>query len=110
MDWLRKLPGYQRSAPGLEWRILRIMPTVFFFFFVLPALMAFAGRYFITAKTAEALAREIQKLDYMMLGLGLYIWSLSILVTMGCVIVWMMKGPTYVADGYDVSHSDKPKV
>ena len=72
--------------------------------------MAFAGRYFITAKTAEALAREIQKLDYMMLGLGLYIWSLSILVTMGCVIVWMMKGPTYVADCYDVSHSDKPKV
>jgi len=42
--------------------------------------------------------------------LGLYIWSLSILVTMGCVIVWMMKGPTYVADCYDVSHSDKPKV
>jgi hypothetical protein len=31
-------------------------------------------------------------------------------VVIGCVIVWLMKGPAYVADGYHVSHSDKPSV
>mgnify|MGYP000884222109 CR=1 FL=1 len=25
------------------------------------------------------------------------------------IIVWLMKGPAYVADGYEVSHSDKPR-
>jgi len=27
----------------------------------------------------------------------------------GCVIVMVMKGPGYVADGYPVSHSDRPR-
>jgi len=31
-------------------------------------------------------------------------------VGIGCIIVWLMKGPAYVADGYEVSHNDKPKV
>ncbi len=25
------------------------------------------------------------------------------------IIVWLMKGPAYVADSYEVSHSDKPR-
>lgn len=27
----------------------------------------------------------------------------------GCVIVMVMKGPAYVADGYPVSHRDRPR-
>ena len=27
----------------------------------------------------------------------------------GCVVVMVMKGPGYVADGMEVSHSDKPR-
>jgi hypothetical protein len=44
-----------------------------------------------------------------MIGLVISIWSLVLTVTIGCVIVWLMKGPAYVADGYEVSHSDAPK-
>lgn len=30
-------------------------------------------------------------------------------VGIGCVVVMIMKGPSYVADGYWVSHSDRPR-
>ena len=29
MNWLQKLPGFQRSAPGLEWGLWRKLPAIF---------------------------------------------------------------------------------
>ncbi len=65
---------------------------------------------FITGSTAAELARNIQLFDYMMIGLVIFVWTAVLTVTIGCVIVWLMKGPAYVADGFEVSHSDNPKV
>lgn len=109
MNWLRKLPGYRRTPYGREWRVLQLMPTVALAGTLLPALMALGARFWISADTAAELARKIQLFDYMMLGLLILTWTLILVVTIGCVIVWVMKGPAYVADGYDVSHSDRPK-
>jgi uncharacterized membrane protein len=109
MNWLRKLPGYQRTPYGFEWRLLRLMPTVCLAGTLLPALMSVAARFFITDGSAAELARKIQIFDYSMIGLVIFIWTLVVVVTIGCVIVWLMKGPAYVADGFEVSHSDEPK-
>ncbi len=110
MNGLRKLPGYQRTPAGFEWRLLRQMPSVCLAATALPALMALAARWVLVADTAAELARKIQLFDFMMIGLALFIWTLVLTVTIGCVIVWLMKGPAYVADGFEVSHSDKPRV
>ncbi len=110
MDWLTKLPGFQRTPYGFEWRLLRLMPTVWLAGTLLPALAAVAGRFFITGSTAAELSRHIQLFDYMMIGLVIFVWTAVLTVTIGCVIVWLMKGPAYVADGFEVSHSDQPKV
>lgn len=109
MNWLRKLPGYQRTPYGFEWRLLRLMPTVCLAGTVLPALMSVAARFFITQGSATEQARNIQIFDYSMIGLVIFIWTLVLVVIIGCVIVWLMKGPAYVADGFEVSHSDEPK-
>ena len=109
MDWLRKLPGYQRTPAGLEWRLLRLLPTAWLAGTLLPALMALAARWYFVADTAAELARRIQLFDYMMIGLAISVWTLVLTVTIGCVIVWLMKGPAYVADGLEVSHSDEPR-
>lgn len=109
MDWLKKLPGFQRAPHGLEWRLLRLMPKIFLIGTLLPAAVSIAGRLFLTADSAAELARAIQMIDILMIGLVIMIWTLALTVTIGCVIVWLMKGPAYVADGYDVSHSDTPK-
>ena len=109
MNWLRKLPGYQRTPPGLELRLLRLMPSIWLAGTLLPALMAFAARYLLTGNTAAELARNIQMFDYAMIGVAILMWTLVLTATIGCIIVWLMKGPAYVADGYEVSHSDKPR-
>ncbi len=109
MNWLRKLPGYKQTPYGFEWRLLRLMPTVCIAGTLLPALAAFLARFLVTGSNQAELARRIQMFDFLMIGLVIFIWTLVLTVVIGCVIVWLMKGPAYVADGYEVSHSDKPK-
>lgn len=109
MNWLRKLPGFQRTPYGLEWRLLRLMPSVCLAGTVLPGLMSLAARFLMSGNSAAELARHLQLFDFLMIGLVIFIWTLALTVTIGCVIVWLMKGPAYVADGFEVSHSDKPK-
>jgi uncharacterized membrane protein len=70
--------------------------------------VAYLARLFIAADNAAELARRIQLFDYVMIGLVIFIWTLVLTVTIACVIVWLMKGPAYVADGFEVSHSDEP--
>jgi len=109
MDWLRKLPGFQRSPHGLEWKILRLMPTACIAGTLLPLGMSGLARVLLTANNAAELARHVQLFDYAMVGLVILIWTLIATVTIGCVVVWLMKGPAYVADAMEVSHSDKPR-
>lgn len=108
MNWLQKLPGFECTPYGFEWRLLRLMPTVCAVGALLPALMAVGARYLMTANSTAELARRIQVFDFVMIGLVISIWTLVVTVSIGCVIVWIMKGPAYVADGFEVSHSDVP--
>lgn len=89
--------------------MLRLMPKVWVVGTLLPALLSVAARFFITAGDAAELARHIQMFDFAMIGLVIFIWTLVLTVTIGCIVVWLMKGPAYVADGMEVSHSDAPK-
>lgn len=110
MNWLRKLPGSQRTPYGFEWRLLRKLPKVFLAGTLLPAGLAGLARLLFNQGTATEVAHRIQTFDFVMIGLVIFIWSAVLTVAIGCVIVWLMKGPAYVADGYEVSHSDQPKV
>ena len=89
--------------------MLRLMPTMCLAGTLLPALMAVAARFFIVQGSAAELVRRIQLFDFVMIGLVIFVWTLAVTITIGCVIVWVMKGPAYVADGFEVSHSDAPK-
>jgi hypothetical protein len=109
MNWLQKLPGFQQTPYGFEWRLLRLMPTVCVAGTLLPLLMALMARYLITEGNVAELARRIQLFDFLMIGLVILILTLVLTLTIGCGIVWLMKGPAYVADGFEVSHSDAPK-
>ncbi len=109
MNWLQKLPGYKQTPYGFEWRILKLMPTACIAGTLLPALAALVARFWITGSTQAEMLRQIQIFDFLMIGLAIFIWTLALTLAIGCVIVWLMKGPAYVADGYEVSHSDNPK-
>jgi hypothetical protein len=109
MDWFKRLPGYQRTPSGLEWKILKRLPMIGAVGTVLPALALAAVWWTLAAEPTALEQRNFQQLAYMVLGWVILHWTLVVTVAIGCVIVWVMKGPAYVADPYPLSHSDTPK-
>jgi hypothetical protein len=109
MNWLNKLSDFTQAPHGLEWRLLRLMPTMCVAATLLPALAAVLARFVMAGSNEAELVRNIQVFDFLMIGLVLFFWSLILTLAIGCVIVWLMKGPAYVADGYRLPYSDEPK-
>ena len=89
--------------------MLRLMPTVLLAGTLMPAFMSIAARFLLSASNPAELTKHIQIFDFVMIGVVIFTWNLVVVVTLACVIVWLMKGPAYVADDYEVSHSDAPK-
>lgn len=102
MKLLQRLPGSRREPHGLEWAVLRRMPTVLLAGTVLPPAYALAYRLFATATSPDELAKLVQLNDFLALGLVLVHWTVVFTVTLFCIIVTLMKGPAYVADRYDL--------
>jgi nitrate reductase NapE component len=109
MNWLNKLPGFTRSPYGFELRTLKMLPNVLLAGTALPAFAAWLGRLYFADENLVALEKRIQTFDFTMIGVAVFVWTAVLTVGIYCIIVWLMKGPAYVADGYEVSHSDKPK-
>lgn len=99
MNWFHKLPGAHRSPYGLECRILRQIPRLLMAAVALPAMLSLLARLW-AGEPGEAQAGQLQVFDFLMLGLaGTALWLIAALCLV-CVIIWVMKGPAYVADAY----------
>lgn len=46
------------------------------------------------------MAKKLTTLDIFSLAAGITAWSAILTVAVGCIVVVVMKGPAYVADGY----------
>lgn len=109
MNWLQKLPHTRRSASGLEWTLWRKLPLIALLGTVLPLLGLGLVHLLVDPGVSAAQARWLQMADYVALGVLIFHWTMVVTVGIGCIIVMVMKGPGYVADGYNVSHSDRPR-
>ncbi len=101
MNLFNKLPGFERTAPGLEYRIWRRLPAIWLWGTLLP--LALAGLNHLWAPAVAELGashRELLLWDYAMIGVVVLHWTLVLTVALGCFIVRVMKGPAYVADAY----------
>ena len=109
MNWFQKIPHSYRAASGLEWRLWKKLPLIALIGTALP-LLCLALLHLMGSEAPDpAEARWIQMMDYVIGGVVVFHWSMVLTVGIGCVIVMVMKGPGYVADGYLVSHSDQPR-
>lgn len=108
MRWLNILPNSIRSASGLEWRLWRKLPLIALVGTALPLLVAVA-LHLVSDDDSAAQARWLQIVDYMVAGVVVFHWTAVLTVAIGCVVVMLMKGPGYVADPLEVSHSDQPR-
>lgn len=102
MHLFNKLPDFQRSPSGLEWRLFKKLPRYFLLCIAMPCLIM-AWLYFNNATLSPAQLRTI----YLCLGIIFSIWFFIGTIAIGCVVVIIMKGPAYVADPYAMPIEDK---
>jgi len=102
MTWLHKLPNSHPSPPGLEWALLRRMPRILVLGTLVPALAAGLARFLPPG------VADLYLVDIYALGTVILHWTLVLTLTIGCIIVWVMKGPAYVADAYPLQDSERP--
>jgi hypothetical protein len=107
MKYLRKLHG-RRHPPGLEWKILRRLPSILLASTVIPVGVAVMARLFPPPGPAEEVARRISMVDILSIATGITLWTAVLTVGIACVIVHLMKGPAYVADAYPLNERREP--
>lgn len=95
MDYFRKLPGFRRSASGLEWRVLRKLPWILLLGTLFPAAAVYA-LYLSEVLDPKLLDRVI----IITIAVVILHWTLMVVVGFAAFIVMIMKGPAYVADPY----------
>jgi hypothetical protein len=108
MKLLQRLPGFERSPPGLERRILKALPYALIGSIVAPLLAYFAVT--LAGGTPAGLTAERHASDMLIAGIAFAVtaWTAILTVGIGCFIVILMKGPAYVADRYPLSDADEP--
>jgi uncharacterized BrkB/YihY/UPF0761 family membrane protein len=97
---LNRLPGFQRSPPGLEWALWKRLPVILLIGTVVPLGVALALWWAAPGQPSGAEERELLLMTYRLIGLVVLHWTLVLTVAIGCAIVLLMKGPAFVADAY----------
>jgi hypothetical protein len=108
MKLLQRLPGFERSPPGLERRILKVLPFALVGSVLAPLLAYLAVTLAGSTPTGLTAARHAS--DMLIAGVAFVVtaWTAILTVAIGCFIVVLMKGPAYVADRYPLSDADQP--
>ena len=104
MNPFNRLPGSQRAPPGLEWPLLKKLPSI-----LLAGTLLCTGFVLLLQSGWLALDdKESLQAQYATIGLMLFHWMSVLAVALGCIIVVLMKGHAYVMDAYSLPDSDRP--
>lgn len=109
MSWLNKLPDLPRTPSGLEWPLFKKLPHIALAGTIIAGLTAGFARWWPMQGSASEIAAQIQIIDILAIAFVTLHLTAVFTVAVGCVVVMVMKGPGYVADGYDLSDAEQPK-
>jgi hypothetical protein len=99
----------RKYPPGLEWSLFCKIPLLTLTGFVVIGALALLARFWPWEGDPKGVLDLIQRLDFALIGAGIFHLSVMLTLAIGCVVVLIMKGPRYSADSYPVSDSDRPK-
>ena len=108
MKWLVKVEPVHRALPGLEWWLLKRLPSILVGGLLLLGGGALLSRLLVADGPSWEMAAAIRRTDFALLGALFYFIDLLVVTAIGCVIVIIMKGPRYSADSYEIPHADQP--
>jgi hypothetical protein len=105
----KKLPNSVIEPPGLERVILRKIPFHLTAATLVPILVAMWVHWFPPELAADALSSHLTYVKILAGAIVITAWTLAVAIGIACLIVIVMKGPTYVADSYKLSDSEQPR-
>ena len=98
----------RRHPRGLEWVILKKIPKVLLGGIFIPLFMSVFSRVYPIAGSTVEIAKHQISIDILSISLAFMVFTAAFTVTIGCIIVVLMKGPAYVADAYELDDSETP--
>jgi hypothetical protein len=98
MNWFQKLHDH-KYPPGLERRIWRKLPLALLASIAIPAGLSIGTRLSPPDGSIYEVARTTASVDIFAIALLLTAVTAVVTVGIGCIVVMIMKGPAYVADG-----------
>ena len=97
----------RRVPPGIELRILRKIPHITVAGSLVPIALAVLVRVLpLPAGVDEG--KYVRSVDIFAIAAEITFLTAVLTVTIACFIIYVMKGPAYVADPYPLQHSDRP--
>ena len=98
VNWFSRIHSI-RYPRGLEWRIWRRLPIALLGSVMIPAGLAIGTRLSPPSGSAYQVAKTTATVDIFAIALLLTAVTAVITVAIGCIVVMVMKGPAYLADG-----------
>ena len=106
MNPFTKLHG-RRVPPGLEWRILKKLPHITAVGLLIPVALAVLVRV-LPPEPGIDIAKHVKSVDIFAVATAITFLTAVLTLAIGCIVVYIMKGPAYVADAYPLQHADRP--
>ena len=101
----------QRYDRGLELVLLARMPRLILAATAIPLMVSLIARlslYLTSSNNIESM-KTVMSVDIFSIALLITFWTALFTLAIGCIIVWVMKGPEYTADSYHLQDSENPK-
>jgi hypothetical protein len=103
-QWFQKLNS-RREPLGLETSLLRWMPKILVIGTLGHCVLAAVTRLWFGAESAKT----IMSIDIFLIASLITFLTAVVTVTIACFIVFVMKGPAYVADAYPLNEASRPR-
>jgi hypothetical protein len=102
MNLFNRLPGFTRTQPGKERRVLRWLPRTLLLGTLLLAIPSLLARLLVSADDPIAVTTT----DIYVISLIILHWTVVFTVGIAAFIIMLMKGPAYIADGYPMDEAE----
>jgi hypothetical protein len=105
----RRLPGSRTEPAGLERKVLARLPVIALAGTAACVAVSLFARLLWWGDSSYETARALQMVDIWVIAAVLLHWTVVGTIAIYCFIVFVMKGPAYVADRYDLPDEDAPR-
>lgn len=103
MSPFNRLPGSRTAPSGMEWKVLKRIPSILLAGTVIAAGFVLLAHFGWVDLEAKALARA----QYAAFGAWLSFVMMALTLAFFCAIIVVMKGPAYVWDAYPLPKEEE---